>query len=157
MRTTRPIRGFTLIELIMVLMIAGIVSFYAMARLNDMGEVNAQGFADQVASSLRMAQKAAIAQRRTVYVNVSAAGSRVYACLDAATPTCASPLAQPQGGNLDLTGPAGLAVTTTATQFSFNGLGSPSTSSVVQILVSAADGQAFSVTVQPDSGYVQRN
>jgi MSHA pilin protein MshC len=145
-----------MVELIVVLLLAGIVSFSAMGRLNDVGEVNAQGFADQLASSIRFAQKAAIAQRRIVYVNVTAASSRIYACLDAAT-GCAQPLFQPAGGSLDLTGPASVAITTTNSQFSFNGAGIPSTATVVTIVASAATGQSFTVTVQPDSGYVQRN
>jgi MSHA pilin protein MshC len=145
-----------MVELIVVMLLAAILSYSALGRLNDVGEVNAQGFADQLASSVRFAQRAAIAQRRTVYVNIATSGNRITACLDSATP-CAQPLAQPEGGNLDIAGPADVALTTSNAQFSFNGAGSPSTSGTISIVASSPDGQAFTVTVQPTSGYVQRN
>ncbi len=148
--------GFTTLELVIVLLITGILSFMAIGRLNDIGEVNAHGFAEQVASTLRFAQEAAVAQRRLMYVNVNASTGLVNACLDSATP-CAQPLAAPGGGNLATQAPSGVALTTNTTQFTFNGLGQPSTSSQVQIQVAAPDGQQFTVTVQPDSGYVQRS
>ncbi|MBV8281757.1 MAG: GspH/FimT family pseudopilin [Candidatus Eremiobacteraeota bacterium] len=138
-------------------MITGILTFIAIGRLNDMGEVNAHGFAEQIASTLRFAQEAAVAQRRLMYVNVNTTTGLVNACLDSASP-CAQPLAAPGGnGNLSAQAPTGIALTTTAAQFTFNGLGQPSTSSQVQIQVAAPDGQQFTVTVQPDSGYVQRS
>jgi len=154
-------QGFTMVELIVVILIAGIMSFYAMGKLGSTGDVNAQGYADQLASGLRFAQKAAVAQRRPVYINIVAASGRMYACLDAAA-GCATPLTQPAGGALDISAPATVVVTTSAAQFSFNGLGSPVNSSgtnataTIQIVATSSTGQAFTVTVQADSGYVQR-
>ena len=151
-------RGFTLVEFIVVILIAGILSFVALGKLNNTGEVNAQGFADQVASQLRYAQKTAIAQRTTVYVNVAAANEHVYSCFDSGTPTCAQELVLPTGDVADITGPSSATMTSTVTQFSFNGLGAPSTNSVVTLVVTAtSSGAAFTATVQPVSGYVQRN
>jgi MSHA pilin protein MshC len=148
--------GFTLLELVIVILITGILSFMAIGRLNNTGEVNAHGFAEQVASTLRYAQQAAVSQRRLIYVNASAASGLVNACLDSST-ACAQPLSAPGGGNLSVQAPSSVTFTTNATQFSFDALGRPSTSSQVQITVSASDGQAFNITVQPDSGYVQRS
>lgn len=150
--------GFTLVEFIVVILIAGILSFVAMGKLNNVGEVDAQGFADQVASQLRYAQTTAIAQRTTVYVNVAAASEHVYSCFDSATPTCAQELVLPTGDTADITGPSSATMTSNVTQFSFNGLGAPSTSSVVTLIVTATStGAAFTATVQPVSGYVQRD
>ena len=158
------VRGFTLLELIVVLLIAGIISFSAMVKLNSVGDVNAQGFADELASSLRFAQKAAVAQRRPVYVNIDAANNHVYVCLDAASP-CATPLQQPAGGALDITGPGAVVLTANVTQFSFSGFGCPQTdtttgcasvSSALQMVATSPTGAQFTVTVQADSGYVQR-
>jgi len=150
--------GFTLVELIAVILIGAILSFVAMGKLNNVGDVNAQGFADEVASQLRYAQKTAIAQRTTVYVNVAAANEHVYSCFDSGTPTCAQELVLPTGDAADITGPSSATMTSTVTQFSFNGLGAPSTNSVVTLVVTAtSSGAAFTATVQPVSGYVQRN
>jgi MSHA pilin protein MshC len=145
-----------MVELIVVILIAGILSFYAMGQFGNMGDVNAQGFADQVASTVRFAQKAAVAQRRLVYVNVNAASKHVFACLDAAVP-CATPLLQPAGGALDITGAASLQMTATSSQFSFNGFGTPSQSTAIQLVTTGSSGQQFTVTIKPDTGYVQRS
>jgi len=148
--------GFTLLELIVVLLIAGILSFTAMVKLGSVGDVNAQGFADELASSLRFAQKAAIAQRRVVYVNIAASSNHLYACLDAANP-CTQPLQQPAGGALDITGPSTVSLSSNVTQFTFNGLGSPSAATPVQLVATSSTGAQYTVTVQPDTGYVQRS
>jgi len=148
--------GFTTLELIIVIVITGILSFMAVGRLNDMGEVNAHGAAEQIASSLRFVQEAAVAQRRLVYVNINAATGLVNACLDSSI-SCTQPLSAPGGANLTVQVPSGVVLTTSTAQFSFDGLGRPSSSSQIQLQVTASDGQQFSVTVQPDSGYVQRS
>ncbi|HTT10650.1 MAG TPA: GspH/FimT family pseudopilin [Burkholderiaceae bacterium] len=148
-------RGFTLVELIMVVLLLGILSFFAGSHLSDRNQANARGFAEQVASTLRFAQKAAIAQRRNIYVNIDTTARRVRACLDAST-SCASPLASPGGGSLDITGASGLTLTSGATQFSFDALGRPSFTSNL-VLTSSANGSTFTVTVQTESGYVQRS
>jgi Tfp pilus assembly protein FimT len=145
-----------MMELVIVVLIAGILSYTAIGRLNDTGEVNAHGFAEQVASALRFAQEAAVAQRRLLYVNVNAGSGLVNACLDSSS-ACAQPLAAPGGGSLSVQAPGGVALSTNAAQFWFDGLGQPSASSQIQIQVTAPDGQQFSVTVEPGSGYVRRS
>jgi MSHA pilin protein MshC len=156
--------GFTMLELVIVILIAGIVSFMAIGRLNNTGEVNAHGFAEQIASSLRFAQEAAVAQRRWMYVNVNAGTGAVNACLDSASP-CATPLAAPgQGGAaLSVQAPSGVVVTTTVAQFAFDAVGQPVNASgqpltsQIQINSTASDGQQFQVTVEAGSGYVRRS
>jgi len=148
-------RGFTLVELILIVVLIGILSFFAGARISDRNQANARGFAEQVASTLRFAQKAAIAQRRNVYVNVDASARRVRACLDAAT-TCATPLSSPAGGSLDVTGATGVTLTSGTTQFSFDALGRPSFASNLT-LTTSANGLTFSVIVETESGYVRRS
>jgi Tfp pilus assembly protein FimT len=145
-----------MLELIIVIVITGILSFMAVGRLNNVGEINAHGAAEQIASALRFTQEAAVAQRRLMYVNVSAAGGSISACLDSSN-ACAQPLTAPGGGNLTVQAPSGVVLTTNTTQFSFDAMGRPSTSSQIQIQITASDGQQFNVTVQPDSGYVQRS
>jgi MSHA pilin protein MshC len=150
----RTVRGFTLVELVLIIVALGILSFFAGARLNDRDQANARGFAEQVASTLRFAQKAAIAQRRNVYVNIDSSARRVRACLDAAT-TCVTPLASPGGGSLDITGASGVTLTSGSTQFSFDALGRPSFATNLTVTTSA-NGLTFSVIVEMESGYVRR-
>lgn len=148
-------RGFTLVELILVIVLLGILSFFAGARLSDRDQANARGFADQVAATLRFAQKAAIAQRRNVYVNIDTGTRRVRACLDAAV-ACATPLQSPAGGALDITGATAVTLTSGTTQFSFDALGRPSFASNVT-LTTSANGLTFGVVVETESGYVRRS
>jgi len=157
-RTASPTAcaGFTILELLIVIVISGILSFMAVGRLNDTGEVNAHGAAEQIASALRFAQEAAVAQRRLLYVNVNAGSGQLNACLDSSN-ACAQPLAAPGGGSLSVQLPSGTVLSTSSAQFSFDGLGRPSGSSQILIRVTASDGQQFSVTIEPDSGYVRRS
>jgi Tfp pilus assembly protein FimT len=145
-----------MLELVIVMLIAGILSFMAIGRLNDTGEVNAHGFAEQVASTLRLVQEAAVAQRRLLYVNVNAGTGLVNACLDSSS-SCTQPLAAPGGGSVSVQAPGGVVLGTNAAQFSFDGMGQPSSSTQIQIQVTASDGQQFTVTVEPTSGYVRRS
>lgn len=61
-------RGFTLIELIAVLVILGIVASVTATHLGDDTALNKRGFYDQVLSALRHAQQTAISQQRFVCV-----------------------------------------------------------------------------------------
>lgn len=149
-----PQRGFTLVELVAVMTLAGILSALAAVRLLDRTLIDARGFADQVASTLQFAQKAAIAQRRAVYVNVDTGARRVRVCLDAA-PSCAQPLAAPAGGMLDVIASSGVTLSGGSSQFSFDGLGRPSLAAALTLTASGG-GASFTVTVEPDTGYVRR-
>ena len=81
-------RGFTLVELITVLILAAILAVVAIPHLVGSGETAAQVFGDQLASGLRLAQKSALAHRRLVCVSL---GARALTLRIAATNSSTAP------------------------------------------------------------------
>lgn len=82
-------RGFTLTELITIIVILGIISAVAAPRFFDVNVFQSRGAADQVRAVLRYGQKVAIAQHRNVNVNISAgANSDCGAVLAAGDVNC---------------------------------------------------------------------
>ena len=82
--------GFTMVELVAVIAIAGILAALVLPRFVDSGAFDRRGFYDQVISTLRYAQKAAIAQRRFVCV---AFGANSVTLTYGTTAACGSNLA----------------------------------------------------------------
>lgn len=139
--------GFTLAELVIVIVIAAILAAIAIPQFN-LREIDATWFHEQVRSGVRYAQRTAIAQRRCVFVSVTATQlSLLYgdaACAVTATPV--TDLATNQA--FVLTAPTGVTLGAAPNPFSFNGLGQPSAAASVSV-----DGKT--VTVNAESGYVQ--
>jgi MSHA pilin protein MshC len=145
-------RGFTLVELIMVIVILGVLAVYATASLNTT-DFEARGFHDETLALLRYAQKTAIAQRRTVCVTFDPTG--VALSMDTTTiadsicdvaPTQTPTLPNtPRGGT-------GLAVSPalSVTPFQFTPLGSTNQTSNVTITIANSTG----ITIEASTGYV---
>lgn len=74
-------RGFTLIELVAVLVLAGILAAFAGARFFQREAYDARSFTDQTMNIVRYGQKLAVAQNRPVYVRLD--GQSVALCFDA--------------------------------------------------------------------------
>lgn len=65
-RAIAPARGFTMVELVTVMVLLGVLAAIGVPRLMDGNGTRAAVFGDQVASALRLAQKNAVARRRVV-------------------------------------------------------------------------------------------
>jgi MSHA pilin protein MshC len=156
-------RGFTLIELIMVIVILGVLAVFAAPRIINTDDFNARGFHDETLALLRYAQKAAVAQRRTVCVaftttTVSLAMAKDPATIDCSTPATAG-LTGPRGEN-----PATIPSTSRGVTFnggapggfSFNGLGQPisTTGTALAAQTVIQINNADNVYVEAVTGYV---
>ena len=159
-------RGFTLIELIMVVVMLGVLAVFAAPRMMSSGDFYARGFHDETLAYLRYAQKTAIAQRRTVCVAFGSGttGSVTLTIASAAaTYTCASAGAMtgPKGESpVVLNARSGVQyVTSTApANFNFDGLGQPITAAGTGAAQGTqtfqVTGAANSITVETATGYV---
>lgn len=83
-----------MVELIMIIVIAGILATFAAPRFFDRNVFDSRGFYDQVIASLRYAQKAAIAQHRFVCVAFTA---NSVTLTTGATAACGTNLIGPVG------------------------------------------------------------
>lgn len=146
--------GFTLTELIMVIVMLGILAVYAAPRMFNSGDFYARGFHDETLALLRYAQKSAIAQRRTVCVAFTPTTTTLTIAALAAAPACATPLVGPNGeGQALITARTDVTYNPQPADFSFDGLGQPSASPTIQV---AYSGTAIpsTITVEAGTGYV---
>lgn len=72
-------RGFTLIELITILILVGILAVVALPRMSLLSGWNEIGYRDRVKATLEYARKTAVAQRRVVRVTIAGSGLTVEA------------------------------------------------------------------------------
>jgi len=63
--------GFSLLELVVVIVLLGILSATVLPRLTGSSEFRAVQLRDEVAAALRFAQKSAVSHRRMVCIDVS--------------------------------------------------------------------------------------
>jgi MSHA pilin protein MshC len=157
----RPALGFTLVELIMVIVIAGVLAVYAAPRIFNTQDFYARGFHDETMAYLRFAQKTAIAQRRTVCASFTSNSLTLAVATNEGTANCAaaaSPFVGPKGeAPPTLTAKGSVTYTTTPAILHFNGLGQPTTNAgaalgAVQTL--QVNGTGKTISVEAATGYV---
>lgn len=138
------VRGFSLIELVVIIVIAAILAALAIPYFNPR-ETEAVWFREEVRAALRYAQREAVAQRRSVFVLLPTP-AQLRLCYDAA---CASPLNRITGGAYVLDAPAGVTMSASASPFSFDALGRPSPAGGVTLTVAGG-----TIAVAAETGYV---
>lgn len=146
--------GFTLIELIMVLVLLGVLAIVLVPRLNTR-DFDARGFHDETLALMRYAQKTAIAQRRTVCVAFGPGLVALTITATAGSTSCpGNALVGPRGeSSAQVSARAGVTFVVQPGDFYFDGLGQPSAGRSFQV---TGNGSLVgkTITVEAGTGYV---
>ncbi|MFZ6817127.1 pilus assembly FimT family protein [Undibacterium sp. Ji22W] len=158
-RTLYSARGFTMVELILVMVIFGILSAIAMSRFTARVEFDGRGFFDQTLSMVRYAQKLAIAQRRTVWVQASQTGRIICLTYVQVNVDCqndgGAPVPTPGEQTWFVkTAPTDISFGSSPV-FAFNPLGQPSPNAAVNLtLYQGGSTSIGNIKIEAETGYV---
>jgi MSHA pilin protein MshC len=141
-------RGFTMTELITVIVIIGIMGAIALPRFFERGSFDSRGFYDQTISTLRYAQKAAIAQHRFVCVSFPANNSLTLTYGTANTCVDGT-LVNPSGTPYPIINSNATYSSYPVGGFYFDALGKPSAAQDIVVNVYGAH-----IIVEAETGYV---
>lgn len=142
-----PQQGFTLVELVVVLVLLAIVSAVAVPSLSGTRAIDDVRFIHEVRDALRFAQRTAIAQRRTVCVSfTSSSVSLTIAATSGGA--CTVPLAGPGGESPFSVAASNDGFTSVPSDFTFDPLGA---ASLGQTLALAG----ATIVVDAATGYVR--
>jgi prepilin-type N-terminal cleavage/methylation domain-containing protein len=148
-------RGYTLIELVVVISIGGILATFVAPRLFDQQTFSQRGYADELAAALRGTQKAAVISgcpARLVLAAASYAASQQAASGNTCNPADASwPTAVVSGDGSTVAGsaPSGTTASPTGT-FQFDAQGRLAASPATTVTVGS-----HSITIDAATGFVQ--
>ena len=157
-----PQAGFTLVELVAVIIIGGILTVSASAMFSRTG-YDTSNFADRTRAVLSYAQKLAVANRRYTMLQIDSGGIALSLCRDphtAANPcgTGGNPwlaLSIPDGSStLDV--PAGTSISTSpvTSNLNFDPHGRPNIAGNLTLSI-ASSALARDLTVEQETGYVR--
>ncbi len=142
-----------MVELILVMVIAGILAAVAVPRMVGRNSFDNRGFTDQLASTVRFAQKLAVSQRRDVFVHLATTDATL--CYVAVVPCPVAELAPGPGGEkpYTVTVPNGLVITSVVPALRFDPSGrTPDLAAQLDIQVNGAG--TYHVRVEQETGYV---
>lgn len=147
-------KGFTVVELITVIVIVGILASVSAPKFIGNDAFAARGAYSSLLSGLRLAQKTALAQRKTVYASLNTTTRTLCLGYDA---SCTTPVTDPATNEAySKTLPSAVTLTTTLSPIAFTSSGKESANNVVTLTVqnNVVSQPARTITIEADTGYV---
>jgi MSHA pilin protein MshC len=148
--------GFTLVELVVTLIVVAILAVIAISQFNT-HTFDTVGFYQEVLSTVRYAQKEAVAKRRVVCVTLGANSVAIRFANAAGSLVCNADLVSPRGVSPFLVTAANGVALSPAVSFFFDPLGRPFDAAGVpspQRTISVTGDGTRSFIVEPETGYV---
>ncbi|MBL8482313.1 MAG: GspH/FimT family pseudopilin [Rhodocyclaceae bacterium] len=152
-------RGFSLVELIAVMAIAGILAVVALPRFTDRGAFDVRGYSDRLAAATRYARAQAVTTRRKVCV-VFAANSGLAPGIYAAgapgnTSACTIAVVDPTSGSaFRFVAPTGTGLSATSAQVDFDALGRPVAPGANVTVTVTGGGDTRGFVIEAETGHV---
>ena len=144
-----PSRGFTLAELVMVLVIVSVLAVAAMPAMFSRLTFDSRRFADQVRAAIQYAQKVAVAQRRNVCVTVTASSLSLTQGTSAGAACSAAVFDVSSGSGFVLNAPANVSLGAAA--ITFDALGQTASAATVTV----TGDQSIPINIEAVTGYVR--
>lgn len=108
--SSEPRRGFTVVELIAVLLLVGVLAVFAVPRMNGVDSLRSSAWRDQVQAGLLHARSLAAGHRRLVCVALATGELRLRIAATNPASTCDTDLPGPDGDARWAVDPQALAV-----------------------------------------------
>lgn len=158
------LRGFTLIELIVVMLVLGIISTYAASRFFSRSAFDEAGFTQESLAAVRYAQKLAIASGCDIRLTFTANSIALEQWIDSANNSCdvnapaptIRPVAKPGGGSFTIQAPGGVTLTASLAAFYYDQIGIPYSTGGVKLSTETTvtiGSNTFSIA--PETGFVR--
>jgi MSHA pilin protein MshC len=150
-------QGFTLIELVTVIVIGGILAAVAGPRFFTQTGYSQRGYTEELGAALRLAQKASVAcdclSQLTLTASTYALAQQAVSgnTCNPSNPTWSTPVVGLDGQAVSGTAPTGITVSPTGA-FVFNGSGGLCTSPATSLAIGTD-----TITIDATTGYVQVN